>query len=77
MAKHGAKVYMTGRDERRAAKAIEQLRQEGILEKGSVEYLKMDLSSIRDSKRAADEIVGKEEKLDILREFSGASLLRF
>lgn len=61
---------MTGRDERRAAEALEKLRLEGVLDKGSVEYLKMDLSSIRDAKRAAKVIIRQETKLDVLRTWS-------
>ncbi|KAG8892115.1 hypothetical protein FRB99_002941, partial [Tulasnella sp. 403] len=66
LAKHGAKVYLAARSEERATAAIQKLREEGALQKGSVEFLKVDLASLRDVRRAADELVKKEQHLHIL-----------
>ena len=57
---------MASRSETRANDAVKELREAGVLEKGSVEVLLMDLNSLKDVKRAADEFAAKEPKLHIL-----------
>ncbi|KAG8891189.1 hypothetical protein FRB99_003797, partial [Tulasnella sp. 403] len=66
LARHGAKVYMAARSEQRCREAIAKLREEGILKRGTVEFLRVDLSSLKDVKRAADVFESSETKLDIL-----------
>jgi NAD(P)-dependent dehydrogenase (short-subunit alcohol dehydrogenase family) len=56
---------MGPRSDSRAHDAMRRLEEEG-LGKGEVEYLKMDLASLKDSKRAAEDFLSKERKLDIL-----------
>ncbi|KAL7281916.1 hypothetical protein ACG7TL_003382 [Trametes sanguinea] len=76
LARHGAKVYMGARNEQRANAALERLRAEGLLVgpgNGEVVWLKLDLSDPRDTKRAAEEFMRKEERLDIL--INNAALL--
>ncbi|KAJ7683577.1 NAD-P-binding protein [Mycena rosella] len=68
LARNGAKVYMAARDEGRAAAAIKQLQDENIND-GSVHWLKLDLSDPRDARRAANEVLEKEQRLDILGTF--------
>ncbi|KAG6884789.1 hypothetical protein C0993_008279 [Termitomyces sp. T159_Od127] len=67
LARGGAKVYLAARDEGRAMKAIETLRQDGLGPgNGEVLWLKLDLSNPRDAKRAAEEFLKKETRLDVL-----------
>ncbi|KAJ7775733.1 NAD-P-binding protein [Mycena maculata] len=65
LARRGAKVYMGARDQGRAEAAIKQLETENIND-GSVHWLKLDLSDPRTAKAAANEFLGKEQRLDIL-----------
>jgi NAD(P)-dependent dehydrogenase (short-subunit alcohol dehydrogenase family) len=58
-------VYMAARDEGRATEAIKQLQAENIND-GSVHWLKLDLSDPRAARRAANEFLEKEQRLDIL-----------
>ncbi|OSD01954.1 NAD-P-binding protein [Trametes coccinea BRFM310] len=74
LARHGAKVYMGARNEQRAIAALERLRTEGLGPgNGEVIWLKVDLSDPRDTKRAAEELMRKEKRLDIL--INNAALL--
>ncbi|KAG6879837.1 hypothetical protein C0992_010795 [Termitomyces sp. T32_za158] len=67
LARGGAKVYLAARDEGRARKAIETLRQDGFGPgNGEVHWLKLDLSNPRDAKKAADEFLTKQTRLDVL-----------
>ncbi|KAJ7819762.1 hypothetical protein B0H14DRAFT_2519960 [Mycena olivaceomarginata] len=61
----GAKVYMAARSEEGALEAIKQLQSENIND-GSVHWLKLELSDPRAAKRAAQEFLEKETRLDIL-----------
>lgn len=59
------KVYMGSRDEGRARDAIKQLENEGI-DAGRVHWLNLDLSDPRLARRTGQEILDKEQRLDIL-----------
>ncbi|KIK62756.1 hypothetical protein GYMLUDRAFT_197864 [Collybiopsis luxurians FD-317 M1] len=69
LTEQGAKVYMGSRNEEKALTAIEQL-QENLRQKnktgGSVHWLRLDLLDPRLAERAAEEIIRKEKRLDIL-----------
>ncbi|KAJ7235307.1 NAD-P-binding protein [Mycena haematopus] len=65
LARKGAKVYMAARSEERALAAITQLQSENIND-GSVHWLKLELSDPRAAKRAAQDFLEKETRLDIL-----------
>ncbi|KAJ7342583.1 NAD-P-binding protein [Mycena albidolilacea] len=65
LARKGAKVYMAARSEERALEAIKQLQSENIND-GNVHWLKLELSDPREAKRAAQEFLEKETRLDIL-----------
>ncbi|KAF4615797.1 hypothetical protein D9613_012459 [Agrocybe pediades] len=65
LARKGAKVYMAARNEEKGREAIKQLEAEDLWG-GMVEWLKLDLSDIRQSKEAALEFLKKEKRLDIL-----------
>ncbi|KAG6840994.1 hypothetical protein C0991_002774 [Blastosporella zonata] len=63
----GATVYLAARNEERAMRAIETLRLEGFAPgNGQVAWLKLDLSDPRDAKKAAEDFLTMEKRLDIL-----------
>jgi NAD(P)-dependent dehydrogenase (short-subunit alcohol dehydrogenase family) len=63
----GAKVYLAARNESRATEAIEKLKAEGLGPgNGEIVWVKLDLCDIRGTKAAAEEIMKKEKRLDIL-----------
>ncbi|KZP08213.1 NAD-binding protein [Athelia psychrophila] len=67
LAQHGAKVYMAARNESKAKAAIERLHAEGLgANAGEVVWLKLDLASPRQTKEAAEYILSREQRLDIL-----------
>ncbi|KZP16063.1 NAD(P)-binding protein [Athelia psychrophila] len=67
LAQHGAKVYMAARNESKAKAAIERLHAEGLgTNAGEVIWLKLDLASPRQTKEAAEYILSREQRLDIL-----------
>ena len=67
LARHGAKVYMGARNEEKAQAAIEKLHAEGLGPgNGQVLWLKLDLSDPREVVKAAQELMQKEERLDVL-----------
>lgn len=58
---------MAARDEGRAMSAIQQLKDEGICD-GSIHWLNLNLSDPRLAKKAAEEFLQLEKRLDILGE---------
>ncbi|KAG6905533.1 hypothetical protein DXG01_002193 [Tephrocybe rancida] len=67
LARGGAKVYLAARNEERATNAIETLRAEGFGPgDGQVAWLKLDLSDPRQARKAAEEFLAMEQRLDIL-----------
>ena len=70
LARRGAKVYMAARNEQKAKAAIERLQAEGLSPgNGEVHWLKLDLSDPREVKRATEEFMQKEDRLDVLGEY--------
>jgi NAD(P)-dependent dehydrogenase (short-subunit alcohol dehydrogenase family) len=65
LARRGAKVYLGARDESKATGAISKLQAEG-LGRGQVVWLKVDFSDPRLAKKAANEFMHRESRLDIL-----------
>ncbi|KAF9044241.1 NAD-P-binding protein [Panaeolus papilionaceus] len=65
LVRKGARVYIAARNESRVMEAIERLKAEDIGE-GSLHWLNLDLSDPRLAKKAGEELLGKEERLDIL-----------
>jgi len=65
---HGAKVYLTTRSEQKALEAIKRIEAEVVAIRGSgrLQWLTMDLSSVKSAKAAAQAFLQKEDKLDIL-----------
>ena len=72
LVKHGAKVYMGARNPQKASAAIERLHASGIgsegPDKGQVVWLDLDLSDPRKVQKAAEEVLRREERLDVLSE---------
>ncbi|ESK90273.1 hypothetical protein Moror_7656 [Moniliophthora roreri MCA 2997] len=64
----GAKVYMGARDEKKALEAIENLKKDESWKGkgGQVVWLKVDLSDPREAKKAAQDFLTKEKRLDVL-----------
>ncbi|WFD29800.1 hypothetical protein MSPP1_000813 [Malassezia sp. CBS 17886] len=67
-----AKVYLAARSEERAREAIAKLEKEDGV-KGSVEWLPLDLASLKSIKQAADMFLQKKTQLDML--FNSAGVL--
>ncbi|KAF9554205.1 NAD-P-binding protein [Agrocybe pediades] len=75
LARAGAKVYLAARNESRATGALAQLEHDGLGPgNGQVIWLKLDLSDPRDAKKAAEDFLKKEARLDIL--VNNAALLQ-
>ncbi|OJA18621.1 hypothetical protein AZE42_01759 [Rhizopogon vesiculosus] len=67
LARHGAKVYMAARNQSKAEEAIAQLKEEGLGPgNGEVIWLELDLKDPRNAKKAAEEFMKKEKRLDVL-----------
>jgi NAD(P)-dependent dehydrogenase (short-subunit alcohol dehydrogenase family) len=58
----GAKVYLACRTESKAREAIKQIG----FGKGSLHFLQLDLADLDSVRRAADEVLAKEKRLDVL-----------
>ncbi|KAF4616899.1 hypothetical protein D9613_008763 [Agrocybe pediades] len=75
LARAGAKVYLAARNESRATGALAQLEHDGLGPgNGQVIWLKLDLSDPRDAKKAAEDFLKKDARLDIL--VNNAALLQ-
>ena len=73
LVRHGAKVYMGARNPQKARAAIERLHASGIgsepgPDKGQVVWLDLDLSDPRKVQKAAEEVMRRGERLDVLSE---------
>lgn len=67
LARKGAKVYMAARNKARAEAAIAKLKSEGLGPgNGEVIWLELDLGDPRNPKKAAQEFMDKEDRLDVL-----------
>ncbi|KAG9030989.1 hypothetical protein FRB95_003269 [Tulasnella sp. JGI-2019a] len=73
LALNGATVYLAARNEQRANDAITQLREQGAFSKGgTVEFVQVDLSCLKDVKKAAEALAEKAPKIHILLNSAGA-----
>ncbi|KAG2151604.1 NAD(P)-binding protein [Suillus bovinus] len=67
LARRGAKVYMAARNQTRAEEAIGKLKAEGLGPgNGDVIWLELDLKDPRNAKKAAEEFMKREKRLDVL-----------
>ncbi|KZV71192.1 NAD-P-binding protein [Peniophora sp. CONT] len=73
LARHGAKVYLACRTEDRALAAITKLEEEvpDIKGKDRLHFIQVDMSNMRSVKRAAEEFIQKERRLDVLLHNAG------
>ncbi|KAH9812023.1 hypothetical protein DFH28DRAFT_1130264 [Melampsora americana] len=69
LARRGAKVYMASRTESRAKTAIAKIKQE--VPEADIEFLYFDLTILSSAKKAANEFLAKEDRLDILLNNAG------
>lgn len=63
---HNAAIYIAGRSEEKATKAIEDLKAKHPDSKGRLEFLPLDLSDLTTIKSAAEKFSAKEKRLDVL-----------
>ncbi|EIM89854.1 NAD-P-binding protein [Stereum hirsutum FP-91666 SS1] len=77
LAKRGAKVYLGCRSESRARDAIDRMRKEthGLDLEDRLVWLPLDLSVMRLAKKAGEELLQKETRLDILSHHLGHFVL--
>ncbi|KAI5981530.1 NAD(P)-binding protein [Pisolithus albus] len=68
LVRKGAKVYLAARNGAKAEAAIARLKEEGSLTPGNGEVVKLelDLCDPRNAKKAAQEFMSKEDRLDVL-----------
>ncbi|KAG2360580.1 hypothetical protein BDR07DRAFT_1335518 [Suillus spraguei] len=67
LARRGAKVYMAARNQNKAEEAIAQLKAEGLGPgNGDIIWLELDLKDPRNAKKAAEEFMKQEKRLDVL-----------
>ncbi|KAF7977327.1 hypothetical protein HWV62_4103 [Athelia sp. TMB] len=67
LASRGAKVYLGARSEAKAAAAIQKMHDEGLGNRpGEVVWLELDLADPRQAKAAAERVLAREQRLDIL-----------
>ncbi|VDC05280.1 unnamed protein product [Peniophora sp. CBMAI 1063] len=73
LAKHGATVYLACRTEDRAVAAIAKLEEEvpEIKGKDRLHFIQVDMGNMQSVKRAAEEFVQKEKRLDVLLHNAG------
>lgn len=72
LARKGATVYMGARDEDRAKEAIDLLQSEGLGPgNGEVRWLDLDLGDPLKTRKAGEEFLKLESRLDILGEWYG------
>ncbi|EJD45542.1 NAD(P)-binding protein [Auricularia subglabra TFB-10046 SS5] len=68
---HNAKVYVAARDKAKADAAIAELK--SVTGKENVHFLELDLADLHSVKRAAEEFISRESKLNIL--FASAGVM--
>ncbi|KAF8156639.1 hypothetical protein B0H34DRAFT_658150 [Crassisporium funariophilum] len=70
LARAGAKVYLAARNESRAIGAIARLEHEGLGPgNGQVVWLKLDLCDPREAKKAAEDFLTRENRLDVIGDY--------
>lgn len=67
LARKGAKVYLAARNEGKALEAIKNMTEAGI-GSGQVVWLPFDLKDPRLAKKAAEDFLSREKRLDVLSE---------
>jgi retinol dehydrogenase 12 len=73
LARHNARVYITGRSSEKIARKIAELQAEAGEKQLDLHALRMDLEDLKSVQRAAEEFMSKEDRLDILINNAGVS----
>jgi retinol dehydrogenase 12 len=60
------RVYIAGRDQEAASKAIERIKSHHLSSKGRLEFLRLDLADLSSIKKSADKFLAREQRLDVL-----------
>jgi len=66
-------VYIAGRSQEKASRAIEEIKSANPSSKGRLEFLQVDLADLTTIKKAADEFMSKESSLHVLTNNAGQS----
>lgn len=74
LAAKGAKVYLAGRSQTCGKEAVNKLRKE--TGNSSIEWLQVDLSDLVSVRRATDQVLAAETRLDALFNIAYAHVLR-
>ncbi|CCF53322.1 hypothetical protein NDA11_001422 [Ustilago hordei] len=69
LARNGAKVYMAARTESKAQEAIQKIKQQ--VPDADIHFLQLDLTELAAVRKAADDFVSREQRLDILLNNAG------
>ncbi|SPO22089.1 related to Oxidoreductase, short-chain dehydrogenase [Ustilago trichophora] len=69
LARQGAKVYMASRTESKAQEAIEKIKKQ--VPTANIHFLQLDLTELAAVKKAADDFLSREKRLDILLNNAG------
>ncbi|KAJ9478024.1 putative oxidoreductase ENV9 [Pseudozyma hubeiensis] len=69
LARNGAKVYMASRTESKAQEAIQKIKQ--AVPKADVQFLQLDLTDLAAVRKAAEDFLSRENRLDILLNNAG------
>jgi retinol dehydrogenase 12 len=69
--KLNATVYVAGRSQEKADKAISNLKSEVTSSKGRLEFLKVDLADLASIKASAEDFMKREKRLDVLTNNAG------
>src|SRR5499425_1222262 len=66
LAAHGADVVGAARDLNKAEAATTQVRKDGAINGGSFELIELDLASLKSVRAAADKLLAKGERFDVV-----------
>ncbi|OAA40010.1 short-chain dehydrogenase [Metarhizium rileyi] len=72
--RHNAVIYIAGRNEDKAANAIEEIKTRNPDSKGRLEFLSLDLSDLTTIKAALETFCSREKRLDVLVNNAGVMM---
>ncbi|KAL6309853.1 hypothetical protein BKA93DRAFT_722748 [Sparassis latifolia] len=78
LASHGAKVYVCARSEQKGLDAVKRITEkiggDSGLKSGQADFLLLDLADLQSVKKATDEFLKKESRLDVLMNSGGVMM---
>lgn len=74
-ARHPAKIYITGRNHAAAQQTIEDIKSNSGATETEVEWIRCDHASLTSVREAADQLLAKESRLDVLMANAGIMAL--